>query len=130
MEKNDHQDDWPSAEIKAGSIAQAKALREQATKGGLRFEAYLPPQLADWLLGLIEQGTFRDPSEAVFVILGEHEELAPHADLRQELLKRRLLSGINDPRPDIPAEEVFAKLDKMFDRPTPEPAVWQKQRVE
>ena len=28
--------------------------------------------IADWLLGLIEQGTFIDPSEAVFVILGEH----------------------------------------------------------
>src|SRR3546814_10318758 len=45
---------------------QAKALREQARAGGLRFEAYLPPALADWLLERIERGTFADPGEAVF----------------------------------------------------------------
>ena len=128
MKENDHQDDWPSAEIKAGGIAQAKALREQATKGGLRFEAYLPPGIAEWLLGLIEQGVFLDPSEAVFVILGEHQELEPHLDLRKEFLERRLLSGINDP--DIPAEEVFEELDKMFSRPMPETAVWKKLQME
>jgi len=68
-------DEWPSAEEKAKNIAQAKALRVQAEKGGLRFSAYLPPGLAGWLLGLIEKGTFHDPSEAVFVILGEHQDL-------------------------------------------------------
>jgi hypothetical protein len=34
-------DEWPSAEEKAKNIAQAKALRVQAEKGGLRFSAYL-----------------------------------------------------------------------------------------
>jgi antitoxin ParD1/3/4 len=128
MKENDPQDDWPSAEIKAGSIAQAKALREQATKGGLHFEAYLPPGIAEWLLGLIEQGVFLDPSEAVFVILGEHQELEPHLDLRKEILERRLLSGLNDP--GIPAEEVFEELDKMLSRPMPETAVWKKLQME
>ena len=47
MEKQEQQSDWPSAEAKAKSIDQAKALPKQAKKGGLRFEAYLPPQLAD-----------------------------------------------------------------------------------
>ncbi len=42
---------------------------------------------------------FLDPSKAVFVILGEHEELEPHADLRQELLKRSIDAAIADPRP-------------------------------
>ena len=130
MKTNEHQKDWPSAQVRASSIAQSKALREQAKKGGLRFETYLPPGLADWLLGLIEQGTFLDPSEAVFVILGEHEELAPHVDLRQEFLKRRLQSAIDDPSPAIPAEEAFAELDKMFDRPRPESAVWKKVQME
>jgi hypothetical protein len=37
---------------------QPKALREQAGRGGLRFEAYLPPELADWLLDRIEHGVF------------------------------------------------------------------------
>jgi len=64
-------DEWGSPEGKARQAAQAKALREQARAGGLRFEAYLPPALADWLLVHSERGTFRYPtfrypSEAVF----------------------------------------------------------------
>src|SRR3546814_2966211 len=35
---------------------QAKALREQARAGGLRFEAYLTGDQADWLLERIERG--------------------------------------------------------------------------
>lgn len=128
MEKQEQQSDWPSAEAKAKSIDQAKALRKQAKKGGLRFEAYLPPKLADWLLGLIEQGTFLDPSEAVFVILGEHEELEPHADLRKELLKRRLQSAMDDPRPGISAEDLDKKMRAMFDKPRPKSAEWPKQQ--
>src|SRR3546814_11601368 len=42
---------------------QAKALREQARAGGLRFEAYLTGDQADWLLERIERGMFADPSE-------------------------------------------------------------------
>jgi antitoxin ParD1/3/4 len=42
----DEDDAWPTAEEKAKNFAQAKALREQARKGGLRFEAYLPSDLA------------------------------------------------------------------------------------
>jgi hypothetical protein len=48
-------DAWDSPEAKAARIAQAEALRQQAGKGGLRFEAYLPPDLAEWLLSLIER---------------------------------------------------------------------------
>ena len=35
------------------AVAQAKRLREQARAGGLRFEAYLPPDLAVWLIDLM-----------------------------------------------------------------------------
>jgi antitoxin ParD1/3/4 len=118
-------DEWPSAEQKAKNIAQAKALRVQAEKGGLRFSAYLPPGLADWLLGLIEKGTFHDPSEAVFVILGEHRDLDPHTDLRREILARSLHAAIDDPRPSIPAEEAFKELRELRALPL-EPAVWEK----
>lgn len=115
---------WPTAERRQQSIALAKALRKQAAEGGLRFEAYLPPRLADWLLERIEQGVFLDPSEAVFVLMGEHEELEPHTDLRQELLRRRLDAAINDPRPGIPAEEVRKELRALLAAPRPEPAEW------
>jgi hypothetical protein len=116
--------EWPSAEEKAKSIAQAKALQEQAEKGGLSFSAYLPPGLAGWLLGLVEKGIFHDPSEAVFVMLGEHRDLEPHADLRRELLSRSLQAAMDDPRPAIPSEVIFKELRKI--RVLPEAAVWEK----
>jgi len=112
------EDIWPTAEQKEAGVAQAKALRQQAAEGGLRFEAYLPPQSAEWLLGRIEKGVFLDPSEAVFVVLGEHKDLEPHKDLRQELLRRRLNAAIDDPRPSIPAQQVFDELRKKIGRST------------
>jgi antitoxin ParD1/3/4 len=115
---------WPTAEQKEACVAQAKALRKQAAEGGLRFEAYLPPQLAEWLWGRIEKGVFLDPSEAVFVVLGEHKDLESHVDLRQELLRRRLNAAIDDPRPSIPAKQVFDELRKKMAAPLPEPAAW------
>ena len=99
----DLQDGWRTAEEKARDLAQATALKEQARKGGLRFEAYLPVGLAEWVLDYVERGVFVDPSEAVFVILGEHKDLEPHADLRQEALKRSIQAANSDAsRPGIP----------------------------
>jgi hypothetical protein len=115
-----------SAESNARQMAQATSLRDQARAGGLRFEAYLPSRLADWLLAHIECGNFRDPSEAVFVMLGEQQELEPHSDLRREFFKRRIQAGI-DSGPGVPAEEVFARLRKSLAEPRPEPAVWPKK---
>jgi Arc/MetJ-type ribon-helix-helix transcriptional regulator len=93
--------------------AQARALREQARNGGLRFDAFLPPRLAEWLLELIERGIFADPSEAVFVILCEHRDLEPHEDLRREALKRRVEASIDDTHPGYPADEVKEHLRKL-----------------
>ena len=106
-------------------MAQAIALREQAKAGGLRFSVYLPAGLAEWLLGLVEKGTFIDPSEAVFVLLQEAQELEPHHDLRRELLGRMLQAAEDDPRPPIPGEEVFKRLREKY-ASRPEPAVWEK----
>ena len=93
------QQDWRTAAERESDMAQARSLREQARKGGLRFEVYLPPSLAEWLLDLVEKGLFTDPGEAVFVILGEHKDLEPHADLREEILRRTLQAAMDDPRP-------------------------------
>ena len=120
-------DEWPSAEEKTRNVAQAIALREQAKAGGLRLSVYLPPRLAEWLLGLVENGTFIDPSEAVFVKLQEAQELEPHHDLRRELLTRMLQAAEDDPRPPIPGEEVF-KLLREKRISSPEPAVWEKHK--
>jgi len=119
--------DWRTAEDRASDIAQAKALREQASQGGLRFEVYLPSSLAEWLLDFVERGVFTDPSEAVFVILGEHRELEPHADLREEILRRSLEAAMNDPRPSIPAEEAMGRIARKLAEPRREPAVWRQR---
>ena len=118
--------DWRTAEEREASIAKARALREQALAGGLRFDAYLPPSLAEWLLGLIESGVFADPGEAAFVIFGERRDLQPHADLRRELLKRTLTAAIDDPRPSIAAEEVMEELRRRIEQPRSEPALWRR----
>ena len=120
------QSDWRTPEDRARDIAQAKTLREQASKGGLRFEVFLPSGLAEWSLDFVAHGVFVDPSEAVFVILGEHRDLEPHADLRRESLKRSLQAALDDPRSGISVEEYMEKARKRRQEPRPEPAVWIK----
>jgi antitoxin ParD1/3/4 len=117
-------DEIADAESRKQGAAQAAALQEQARAGGLRFEAYLPPGLANWILDKIARGVFADPSEAVFVLLGEQRDLEPHADLRQESLRRSVQAAIDDPRPGTPADVFFERLRQEMEAPQPEPAVW------
>src|SRR3546814_1144739 len=115
---------------------QAKALREQARAGGLRFEAYLPGDMADWLLAQVERGHFVDPSEAVFAIVQNFIEMEPHRDLRDELLRRILDESVARGLEDVkagrvrPADEVFDELRRELAKPRPEPARWQKRSEE
>jgi len=127
-DETNEDDIWPTAEERAANIAQANALKETARAGGLRFEAYLPPKLAVWFLEMVEQDKFIDPSDAAFVLLGEAYELHPHDDLRKELLRRMIQAAVDDPRPSIPAEEVFKRLEEKFSAPLPEPAIWIKRK--
>ena len=74
------------------------SVRRQAAEGGLTFEAYLPPALAEWVIGLVEHEVFHSPAEAVFVAIQSFRELDDHPDLKQELLgqshsKRHRFSG-------------------------------------
>lgn len=112
--------------LRLSGADQAKALREQVRKGGLRFEAYLPPNIAEWLLDMIERDVFTDPSEAVSVILREHMELQPHTDLRDELLRRSVQAAMGDPRPSLSVDDVLARLEERIGNPS-EPAVWAKR---
>lgn len=123
---NDNEPIWPTRAQSAFGKDQAAALQEQAQAGGLQFDAYLPPSLAEWVLGLIRWGQFHDPSEAVFVMLTEMQDLYEHPDLRQELLKRVLAKAADDPHPGISVEDVFAKLKARMAAPLPKPAIWQK----
>src|SRR3546814_354250 len=67
---------------------QAKALREQARAGGLRFEAYLPGDMADWLLAQVERGHFVDPSEPVFATVPHFIHMDPTPPSRLAPLPR------------------------------------------
>jgi hypothetical protein len=71
---------------------------------------------------------FTNPGEAVFVILGEHKDLEPHADLREKILRRTLEATEKAPCPAIPAEEFKARMDRSKAEPRPEPAVWRQQK--
>ena len=118
--------DWRNPEDRERDIAQARALRDRAREGGLRFEAFLPPGLAGWVLDLVARGVFTSPSDAAFVMLGVQRDLEPHADLRREILKRSVQAAIDDPRPRLSAEELRERMRRRREAPLPEPAVWIK----
>lgn len=105
-----------------------ETIRRQAAESGLRFEAYLPPRLAEWVIALVDQDVFHSPAEAVFVAMQSFQELDEHHDLKQELLKRAIQKGIDSMEEGggIPAEKVIERLRQEMERPRPEPAVWDK----
>lgn len=104
------------------------SVRRQAAEGGLIFEAYLPPALAEWVIGLVEHEVFHSPAEAVFVAMQSFRELDDHPDLKQKLLSRAIQKGIDSAEEGggIPAEEVMERLRKAMEEPRAEPAVWDK----
>lgn len=120
-------DEWLSPRRQAEASEKARSLRDQATKAGLRFEAFLPSHLALWLLDKIEQGEFIDPAQATFELLKQTRELEPHTDLRNELTRRGIQAAIDDPRPPINAEAMMKKMEEIAKRPAEKAAVWEKQ---
>ena len=122
MDKNDRHP-FETAETARQRVDQVRALREQVRTGGLKFEAYLTPDLALWVLDMVEKGLFIDPSEAVFILVQEAKELAPHEDLRRELLGRSLDEARKGPYST--AEEVMERLERRRAEITP-PARWVK----
>ena len=119
----------PTAEAR---IAEARELRPQARRGGLCFYAYLPPDLADWLLDQIEHGVFSNPSEAVIVTLGERRGHESQADLLEAarhglaaFLQRIVRATVDDPRPSRSTEAT--EMEPVGDEALePAPAVWRK----
>lgn len=114
---------FESADAARKRVAQAKALKDQAATGGLEFRVFLPSGLAEWVLNLVEQGVFLDPSEAVFVLMQQAKELEPHDDLKEEILRRTLDSRSSGPY--ITLEELKTRLSEDLKERAP-PAVWNK----
>lgn len=127
----DEYDDIYSPEYLAAPKAQAARLKHEATEHGLRFDAYFVPSAAEWVLEAIEKGRFVEPAEAVFVAIQVFVELEAYPDLRKELLKRKIEESLADPRPGIPAEEVFAELEERMKKiDEHEPPRWHKIPME
>ncbi len=120
-----HKDDDTAFADNYAEREQARALREPARAGGLRFEAYLTGDMADWLLARVERGMFVDPSEAVSAIVRDFIDMEPHRDLRDELLRRTLAAALDDPRPALPFEQVYAEMKRRIAEPRPEAARWE-----
>jgi hypothetical protein len=108
-------------------IDQARRLKDQAKTGGLKFEAYLTPDLAGWVLDMVEEGIFVDPCEAIFVYMGQAKDIEPHDDLKEEILRRRIQEGIDDAEGGrtYTADEVKQHLEEVRRRRAA-PAVWKK----
>lgn len=103
---------------------QAKALHEQARAHGMRFEAYLPPALAHWLLAHIERGRFADPSDGAYLAFASLRNLESHKDLHFEAMRRGLNGSAADQEADAADHEIFAGLDSRFAESCPEAALW------
>ena len=108
-------------------IDQARSLKDQAKTGGLKFEAYLTPDLAEWVLDMVEDGIFLDPCEAVFVYMDQAKDIEPHVDLKKEILRRRIQDGVDDAEAGqtYTADEVKQHFKEAMRRRTA-PAVWEK----
>ncbi|WP_133123038.1 ribbon-helix-helix domain-containing protein [Zhengella mangrovi] len=118
--------DWQTPEERQAQLHQAHDLKAQAVRHGLTFEAYLPPSLAEKLLDTIADGGFRDPSEFVFVAAQAFMEMEKHPDLKLELLKRKVQTGLHS-GPRLSADALLAELKAEADtQKIGAPAVWVK----
>ena len=125
IQENRH---WVETEEMARQrIKQAHDLKEQAGRGGLRFQAYLPPELAEWVLNMVEKGVFVDPSEAVFKFMRQAQDIEPHDDIKREILKRSLEAAEKDIKKGRlhSEEETMTEINEMAED-NAQPAVWHK----
>lgn len=120
-------DDFFPPEYVAANKGQAAELRPQAAEHGLRFEGYLVPSVAEWVLAEVEQGHFRDPSEAMFIAMRVFMEMQAYPDLREELLRREIRKSLADEGPSLSGDEVLAKLHERMKRAGGrKPPMWSK----
>jgi antitoxin ParD1/3/4 len=90
---------------------EEERVRRKIRERGSTFEVFLPEGIADWVKAKVAEGLFEDPAEMAFVALQRFIELCEHPEVEKQLLKAVLEDSMNDPRPGIPAEQVFADLE-------------------
>jgi antitoxin ParD1/3/4 len=117
---------WPESDDTAKArIEQAQKLKSTVADAGLRFDVYLPPDLASWILEQVERGDFIDPAEAVFIHMQQARDLDSHDDLKSELLKRKLLASMKSG--SVPGKEAFERIfNEAENKMHIQPARWEK----
>jgi Arc/MetJ-type ribon-helix-helix transcriptional regulator len=90
---------------------EEERVRRRIRERGLTFEVFLPEGIADWVRARVAEGSFTDPSEAAFVAFQRFIELWDHPEVEKQLLLAVLNERMNDSRPGIPSEQVFADME-------------------
>ena len=93
------------------TLEEQARIQMRIRERGMTFEVFLPEGLADWLREKLSAGVFKSAREAGFVAFQDLIELDRHPNVRRQLLAAMIDSSVNDSRPPIPAEKVFAMLD-------------------
>ena len=113
----------------ARACERAGLLRQQASEGGLKFEAYLPSAIAEWVLDMVEKGIFRDPAEAVFVYMSQAQDISEVPGLGELIEEKIIQERIEEAEvPDAKTytmDEVKAHLEKWSKEQHPS-AYWHK----
>ena len=75
----------------------------------------LPAPLARLVREKVESGAYASNSEFIRTALRAWQERETERELQLASIRARIDESINDPRPPIPAEEVFARLRKLHE---------------
>lgn len=101
---------------------EEERIRRRVRERGMSFEVFLPEGMADWLRDKLAAETFESPAEAAFIAFQQMIELDRHPTVKRQLLTATIQASIEDPRPSVPAEEVFAQLKaKLWDLAASDP---------
>ncbi|MGL3607643.1 hypothetical protein ACSV9I_14095 [Rhizobium sp. G187] len=108
------------------NMQQARQLLSSLGDRGLRFEAFLPSELANWFLTTISVGRFAHPNEMIVEMATVFRQLELHPDLMQELLARQINQVRAGKTQGVSNELLSKQMDELWTRQAPGPLEWKK----
>ena len=106
------------------NMQHAQELLCDLGQRGLRFKAFLPGDLAHWLLTTVSAGHFTHPNEMIVEMAKVYRILELHPDLKQELLERHINQVRADKAPRTSNESLSEGIDQLGAIQAPEPLEW------
>ncbi|WP_116654952.1 type II toxin-antitoxin system ParD family antitoxin [Pelagibacterium sediminicola] len=76
----------------------------------------LTPEMARSIREDVEKGRYASTSEAIRDALRLWQQKKEEHEARLESIRQRVEASINDPRPDVPREEVSRRMDELYER--------------